>query len=82
MALTAGRLVARMLRAEGVEVVFGIVDGSYFGLCEGLREEGIGYNIITENLENAGFYLKQKKHAPIFDNTAYSTVFNFLFARE
>ena len=41
-----------------------------------------GYNIITKNLANAGFYLKQKKHAPIFDMTAYSTVFNFLFARE
>ena len=41
MSMTGGRLVARMLRAEGVEVVFGIVDGSYFGLCEGLRQEGI-----------------------------------------
>jgi len=41
MAGTGGDLVARMLRAEGVEVVFGIVDGSYFGLCEGLRREGI-----------------------------------------
>lgn len=41
MSTTGGRLVARMLRAEGVEVVFGIVDGSYFGLCEGLRAEGI-----------------------------------------
>jgi acetolactate synthase-1/2/3 large subunit len=41
MSETGGRLVARMLRAEGVEVVFGIVDGSYFGLCQGLREEGI-----------------------------------------
>jgi acetolactate synthase-1/2/3 large subunit len=30
-----------MLRAEGVEVVFGIVDGSYFGLTEGLRKAGI-----------------------------------------
>jgi len=38
---TGGELVARMLRAEGVEVVFGIVDGSYFGLCEGLRQAGI-----------------------------------------
>ncbi len=38
---TGGRIVARLLRAEGVEVVFGIVDGSYFGLCEGLRQEGI-----------------------------------------
>lgn len=41
MAITGGDLVARMLRAEGVEVVFGIVDGSYFGLCEGLRRAGI-----------------------------------------
>jgi acetolactate synthase-1/2/3 large subunit len=41
MSTTGGRLVARMLRAEGVEVVFGIVDGSYFGLCEGLRAEGL-----------------------------------------
>jgi acetolactate synthase-1/2/3 large subunit len=41
MATTGGHLVAKMLRAEGVEVVFGIVDGSYFGLCEGLRREGI-----------------------------------------
>jgi thiamine pyrophosphate-dependent acetolactate synthase large subunit-like protein len=38
MALSGGRLVAGMLRAEGMEVVFGIVAGSYFGPCEGLRE--------------------------------------------
>ncbi|MGH0037211.1 MAG: thiamine pyrophosphate-binding protein [Myxococcota bacterium] len=41
MAWTGGDQVARMLRAEGVEVVFGIVDGSYFGLTEGLRKAGI-----------------------------------------
>jgi len=41
MTTTGGRLVAQMLRAEGVEVVFGIVDGSYFALGEGLRQEGI-----------------------------------------
>jgi acetolactate synthase-1/2/3 large subunit len=41
MATTGGRLVAKLLRAEGVEVVFGIVDGSYFALGEGLRREGI-----------------------------------------
>jgi hypothetical protein len=41
MTTTGGDVVARMLRAEGVEVVFGIVDGSYFGLCEGLRQAGI-----------------------------------------
>jgi acetolactate synthase I/II/III large subunit len=41
MATTGGHLVAKLLRAEGVEVVFGIVDGSYFALGEGLRQEGI-----------------------------------------
>jgi len=38
---TGGDLVARMLAAEGVEVVFGIVDGSYFGLTAGLARHGI-----------------------------------------
>jgi acetolactate synthase-1/2/3 large subunit len=41
MSMSGGELVARMLRIEGVDVVFGIVDGSYFGLCEGLRRQGI-----------------------------------------
>jgi acetolactate synthase-1/2/3 large subunit len=41
MAHTGGDQVARMLRAEGVDVVFGIVDGSYYGLCEGIRRAGI-----------------------------------------
>ncbi len=30
--MLGGGLIARMLRAEGVEVVFGIIDGSYVGL--------------------------------------------------
>ncbi|MFQ5667355.1 MAG: thiamine pyrophosphate-binding protein, partial [Candidatus Binatia bacterium] len=34
--MTGGELVARMLAAEGVEVVFGIIDGSYFGLYSNL----------------------------------------------
>lgn len=38
---TGGELVARMLAAEGVEVVFGIVDGSYYGLTSTLAEHGI-----------------------------------------
>ena len=29
--ITGGERIARTLEAEGVEVVFGIVDGSYFG---------------------------------------------------
>jgi acetolactate synthase-1/2/3 large subunit len=36
-----GELVARMLQAEGVEVVFGIIDGSYFGLTSSLEKHGI-----------------------------------------
>lgn len=39
--MTGGDLVARMLAAEGVEVVFGIVDGSYYGLTAGLARHGI-----------------------------------------
>jgi acetolactate synthase-1/2/3 large subunit len=38
---TGGELVARMLEAEGVEVVFGIIDGSYFGLYSSLGRHGI-----------------------------------------
>ena len=38
---TGGDLVARMLRAEDVEIVFGIIDGSYFGLYSSLAKHGI-----------------------------------------
>jgi acetolactate synthase-1/2/3 large subunit len=55
MTMTGGRLVARMLRAEGVEVVFGIVDGSYFGLTEGLRQEGI--RLVSPRHETSGAHM-------------------------
>jgi len=38
---TGGDLIARMLAAEDVGVVFGIIDGSYFGLYSALHEHGI-----------------------------------------
>lgn len=38
---TGGNLIAQMLRAEGVDFVFGIIDGSYVGLNIALREYGI-----------------------------------------
>ena len=38
---SGGELIARMLRAEGVEVVFGIIDGSYAGLYTSLPKHGI-----------------------------------------
>jgi acetolactate synthase-1/2/3 large subunit len=39
--ITGGGLIAAMLAAEGVEVVFGIIDGTYFGLYSAFREHGI-----------------------------------------
>ncbi len=39
--LTGGQLIARMLAAEGVEHLFGIIDGTYFGLYRALGEAGI-----------------------------------------
>ncbi|MDX1620997.1 MAG: thiamine pyrophosphate-binding protein [Nitriliruptorales bacterium] len=36
-----GEIVARMLAAEGVERVFGIIDGTYFGLYSSLPDVGI-----------------------------------------
>lgn len=39
--LTGGALVARMLAAEGVTDLFGIIDGTYFGLYRALGDAGI-----------------------------------------
>lgn len=39
--LTGGALVARMLAAEGVTDLFGIIDGTYFGLYRALKDAGI-----------------------------------------
>lgn len=39
--LLGGEVVARMLKAEGVEKVFGIIDGSYFGLYSSIVRNGI-----------------------------------------
>lgn len=41
VAKSGGEIIAQMLHAEGVEVVFGIIDGSYFGLYSSLGEYGI-----------------------------------------
>src|SRR5680860_1112540 len=49
--VTGGYVIAEMLKAEGVEVVFGIVDGTYLGLCTALRELGI--RIITPRHETS-----------------------------
>ncbi|MCB9427820.1 MAG: thiamine pyrophosphate-binding protein [Actinobacteria bacterium] len=39
--LTGGQLIAKMLAAEGVEDMFGIIDGTYFGLYRALGDNGI-----------------------------------------
>ncbi|HNJ04093.1 MAG TPA: thiamine pyrophosphate-binding protein, partial [Leptospiraceae bacterium] len=39
--LSGGELIARILKQEGVKVVFGIIDGTYFGFYSSLRKNGI-----------------------------------------
>lgn len=53
--MTGGALIARMLRAEGVEVVFGIIDGSYFGLYSSLRPLGI--RLVTPRHETTAVHM-------------------------
>jgi len=40
--LTGGAIIARMLAAEGVDRIFGIIDGTYYGLYSSLADVGIG----------------------------------------
>jgi len=53
--ITGGALIARMLQAEGVEVVFGIIDGSYFGLYSSLRDVGI--RLVTPRHETSAVHM-------------------------
>ena len=46
---TGGEVLARTLKAEGIEVVFGIIDGTYFGFYSALKREGI--RLITPRHE-------------------------------
>jgi len=55
MPITGGERVARMLADEGVEVVFGIIDGTYFGLLAGLRNNGI--RLITPRHETTAMHM-------------------------
>jgi acetolactate synthase-1/2/3 large subunit len=41
MQMKGGDAIARMLKQEGVEVVFGIIDGTYFGFYSSLAKYGI-----------------------------------------
>lgn len=39
--MSGGELIARMLAGEGVDKVFGIIDGTYFGFYSSLKKHGI-----------------------------------------
>ncbi|MEA3359765.1 MAG: thiamine pyrophosphate-binding protein [Thermodesulfobacteriota bacterium] len=47
--MTGGEIIGRMLKEEGVEKVFGIIDGTYFGLYSSFPQYGI--DLITPRHE-------------------------------
>jgi acetolactate synthase-1/2/3 large subunit len=53
--LSGGQRIARMLAAEGVEVVFGIIDGTYFGLYSHLRDHKI--RLVTPRHETTALHM-------------------------
>ncbi|MHB1089400.1 MAG: thiamine pyrophosphate-binding protein, partial [Acidimicrobiales bacterium] len=53
--LSGGEQIAQMLAAEGVDVVFGIIDGSYFGLYSQLGNHGI--RLITPRHETTALHM-------------------------
>ena len=53
--MLGGDVIARMLHNEGVEVVFGIIDGSYFGLYASLRNYGI--RLVTPRHEACAVHM-------------------------
>ncbi len=53
--ISGGEVIARMLQQEGVEQVFGIIDGTYFGLYEALHRLGI--KIITPRHETCAAHM-------------------------
>jgi acetolactate synthase-1/2/3 large subunit len=52
---TGGEVLARMLQAEGVDKVFGIVDGTYFGFYASLHRLGI--DIVTPRHETCAAHM-------------------------
>ncbi|MFZ4481518.1 MAG: thiamine pyrophosphate-binding protein, partial [Rhodoferax sp.] len=53
--ISGGELVARMLQQEGVEKVFGIIDGTYFGFYSALHRLGI--EIVTPRHETSAAHM-------------------------
>jgi acetolactate synthase-1/2/3 large subunit len=53
--ISGGAVLARMLQAEGVEKVFGIIDGTYFGFYSSLHQLGI--KIVTPRHETCAAHM-------------------------
>ena len=53
--IKGGGIISRLLAAEGVDRVFGIVDGSYFGLYSTLPDHGI--EIVTPRHEASAVHM-------------------------
>ncbi|MCC6797084.1 MAG: thiamine pyrophosphate-binding protein [Candidatus Hydrogenedentes bacterium] len=53
--MKGGDVIARMLKVEGVEKVFGIIDGTYFGFYSSLRKYGI--DLITPRHETSAAHM-------------------------
>ena len=53
--MTGGDRIAAMLAAEGVDTVFGIIDGSYYGLYSSLGAHGI--RLITPRHETSAVHM-------------------------
>jgi len=52
---TGGEVLARILKAEGVEKVFGIIDGTYFGFYSNLH--ALGIEIVTPRHETSAAHM-------------------------
>lgn len=55
MNITGGEVVAKMLQEEGVEKVFGIIDGTYFGFYSSLQKYGI--ELISPRHETSAVHM-------------------------
>jgi len=53
--VAGGAVLAKMLAAEGVDTVFGIIDGTYFGLYSAFEENGI--RLITPRHETSAVHM-------------------------
>src|SRR5450756_1258315 len=53
--ISGGEVIVKMLQAEGVQKVFGIIDGTYFGFYASLRTHGI--DLVTPRHETSAVHM-------------------------